>query len=78
MTNATSPTIRARNAKYQGNVTKRGTAATKKTSSAAAKQPAINPRAAYFLLALMCGGAVFQILYLFFGSSLFPDPSGME
>ncbi|KAG0241945.1 hypothetical protein BGW41_005110 [Actinomortierella wolfii] len=71
MASATSPTIRARNAKYQGNVTKRGTAATKKPSSSATK-PTGNTRAAYFMLALLFGGVFFQILFIFFGEYLFP------
>ncbi|KAG0257900.1 hypothetical protein DFQ27_004898 [Actinomortierella ambigua] len=78
MTSATSPTIRARNAKYQGNVTKRGTGTTKKTSATTTKAPAIDPRVAYFLLVLMSGGAIFQVLYLIFGSRLFPDPMDMD
>ncbi|KAF9338015.1 hypothetical protein CPB97_010246 [Podila verticillata] len=66
MTTATSPVIRARNAKYQANVTKRGhvkgsTSADKKV----AKKSPVNPYLVGFLLVVLCGGAFFEVLRLF-------------
>ncbi|KAG0212648.1 hypothetical protein BGX33_003430 [Mortierella sp. NVP41] len=66
MSTSTSPVIRARNAKYQANVTKRGQT---KTSAYAekkvAKKPAANPMLVGCLLLMLCGGAIFEILRLF-------------
>ncbi|KAG0036886.1 hypothetical protein BGZ82_003509 [Podila clonocystis] len=66
MTTATSPVIRARNAKYQANVTKRGhvkgsTSVDKKV----AKKSPVNPYLVGFLLVVLCGGTFFEVLRLF-------------
>ncbi|KAF9355689.1 hypothetical protein BGX34_010300 [Mortierella sp. NVP85] len=64
MTTATSPTIRARNAKYQANVTKRGHVKTSTQAEKKASKPAISPYLVAFLLIILFGGAVFEILRL--------------
>ncbi|KAI8353861.1 hypothetical protein B0O80DRAFT_498706 [Mortierella sp. GBAus27b] len=65
MAGASSPTIRSRNAKYQskGTLGRRGSS----SSSAAERRtkPAINPYLVGFLLLMMSGGAIFQVLRLF-------------
>ncbi|KAG0261171.1 hypothetical protein BG011_001277 [Mortierella polycephala] len=68
MTTATSPVIRARNAKYQANVTKRGQAKISSTHAAekkVAKRPSLNPYLVGFLIVVLCGGATFEVLRLF-------------
>ncbi|KAF9957124.1 hypothetical protein BGZ70_009618 [Mortierella alpina] len=71
MTTAASPVIRARNAKYQTNVTKRGLT---KASHAdkGFKKSSISPYLVGFLIVVLCGGAIFEILRLF-GASVEPD-----
>ncbi|KAF9357936.1 hypothetical protein BGX26_002786 [Mortierella sp. AD094] len=65
MTTATSPIIRARNAKYQANVTKRGHVKTSTQSEKVAKKAPVNPYLVGFLLVVLCGGAIFEVLRLF-------------
>ncbi|KAF9539837.1 hypothetical protein EC957_004930 [Mortierella hygrophila] len=66
MATSTSPVIRARNAKYQANVTKRGQT---KTSAYAekkiAKKPTASPMLVGCVLLMLCGGAIFEVLRLF-------------
>ncbi|KAF9159056.1 hypothetical protein BGX20_003120, partial [Mortierella sp. AD010] len=63
MTSQTPPTIRKRNAKYQANVTKRGHVSTQ-SEKKVAKAP-VNPYLVGFLLVVLCGGAIFEVLRLF-------------
>ncbi|KAG0049598.1 hypothetical protein BGZ83_005555 [Gryganskiella cystojenkinii] len=71
MATASSPVIRARNAKYQANVTKRGhvKAAAEKaagsSSSTKSKASPVSPVLVGFLAVLLCGGALVEILRLF-------------
>ncbi|GJJ71998.1 hypothetical protein EMPS_04355 [Entomortierella parvispora] len=72
MATASSPVMRARNAKYQANVTKRGHtkgASDKSHSSSSSttksKSSAVSPALAGFLVVLLCGGAIVEILRLF-------------
>ncbi|KAF8937116.1 hypothetical protein EDD21DRAFT_419742 [Dissophora ornata] len=66
MTTATSPVIRARNAKYQANVTKRGhVKVPSQAEKKVAKKPAVNPYLVGFLIVALCGGAIFEVLKLF-------------
>lgn len=73
MATSTSPVIRARNAKYQANVTKRGQT---KTSAHAekkvAKKPTVSPMLVGCILLMLCGGAIFEVLRLF-GASTEPS-----
>ncbi|CAO3574109.1 unnamed protein product [Mortierella alpina] len=71
MTTATSPVIRARNAKYQANVTKRGLAKTAHADKGS-KKSSINPYLVGFLIVVLCGGAILEILRLF-GASVEPE-----
>ncbi|KAF9923939.1 hypothetical protein FBU30_006009 [Linnemannia zychae] len=68
MAPATSPVIRARNAKYQANVTKRGHTKSSHTEKVA-KKPAVNPMLVGFILLMLCGGAIFEVLRLFGAST---------
>ncbi|KAG0212080.1 hypothetical protein BGX28_006841 [Mortierella sp. GBA30] len=72
MTTATSPVIRARNAKYQANVTKRGNTKISPHTDKATRKPSVNPYLVGFLLIVLCGGAIFEILRLF-GASFDSD-----
>ncbi|KAF9581458.1 hypothetical protein BGW38_001508 [Lunasporangiospora selenospora] len=68
MTSASSsPVIRARNAKYQSNVTKRGNVKSviAEKRAAAAQKPAVSPYLVFFFIAILGGGAVFELLRLF-------------
>ncbi|KAF9574622.1 hypothetical protein EC968_006037 [Mortierella alpina] len=71
MTTAASPVIRARNAKYQANVTKRGHVKTAHADKGS-KKPRINPYLLGLLIVVLCGGAIFEILRLF-GASVDTD-----
>ncbi|KAF8949614.1 hypothetical protein BGZ46_005041 [Entomortierella lignicola] len=66
MSTGTSPVIRARNAKYQANVTKRGHVKTSTLSEKkVAKKAPVSPYLVGFLLVVLCGGAIFEVLRLF-------------
>ncbi|KAF9901427.1 hypothetical protein EC991_006180 [Linnemannia zychae] len=66
MATSTSPVIRARNAKYQANVTKRGqTKISAHAEKKAAKKPVANPMLVACILLMLCGGAIFEVLRLF-------------
>ncbi|KAF9935183.1 hypothetical protein BGZ75_010066 [Mortierella antarctica] len=71
MTTATSPVMRARNAKYQANVTKRGHTKIAHADKGS-KKPSINPYLLGFLIVVLGGGAIFEILRLF-GASVDTD-----
>ncbi|KAF9391285.1 hypothetical protein CPC16_004458 [Podila verticillata] len=70
MTGATSPIIRARNAKYQSSKRpgpKRSTASSSSLSSHSNKvaKPLLSPYVVGFFLVILSGGALFQVLKLF-------------
>ncbi|KAF9096230.1 hypothetical protein BGX27_001145 [Mortierella sp. AM989] len=64
MSTGTSPVIRARNAKYQANVTKRGHVKTQSEKKVTKKAPS-SPFLVGFLLIVLCGGAIFEVIRLF-------------
>ncbi|KAG0357718.1 stress-associated endoplasmic reticulum protein [Gamsiella multidivaricata] len=66
MATATSPVIRARNAKYQANVTKRGhVKPSSQSEKKVGKKAPVSPYMVGLLLIVMCGGAIFEVLRLF-------------
>ncbi|KAF9316978.1 hypothetical protein BG003_001360 [Podila horticola] len=70
MTGASSPTIRARNAKYQSSKRpgpKRSTSSSSSVSSHPYKaaKPLLSPYVVGFFLVILSGGAFFQVLRLF-------------
>ncbi|KAF9431212.1 hypothetical protein BGZ94_006893 [Podila epigama] len=66
MASVSSPTIRARNAKYQANAIKRGQVKNSKSvDKTLAKKSPVNPYLVGFLLVVLCGGAFFEVLRLF-------------
>jgi hypothetical protein len=60
-------------AKYQANVTKRGHVKTA-TQSEKSTKPSVSPYLVGFLLAMLCGGAIFEVLRLF-GASIGDESS---
>ncbi|KAF9429113.1 hypothetical protein BGZ76_001800, partial [Entomortierella beljakovae] len=65
MAAVSSPVIRARNAKYQANVTKRGNVKTTTLAEKKQVKPTASPYLVGFLLVALCGGAFFEVLRLF-------------
>ncbi|KAF9348154.1 hypothetical protein BGX26_000417, partial [Mortierella sp. AD094] len=61
MTTSATPVIRARNAQYQSGQAKRSIS---KRSSSRTSKPSINLYLAGFLLLMLSGGAIFQVLKL--------------